>query len=424
MKDFKECRLFSEYRLLYSANDEFPHTISFLIKLKDKINIQSLTFAINIVQKRYPYLCVELKKDENGYYFTKNNRDIILEDISKNITLNSPDSNYHLISFQYSKEDNFIKLNLSHAMTDGIMSYAIIRTLLYYYITKAYNVELSKENIRLIEDEIPEEEFDDPFLTFKKMIKPSFPKITTCLNVIKENKLENQKKLVYHLSINEKELMDFVKSIKATPGTLMLLLLSKSIKKQNINNTQPIMMNLCLDLRKIFNKPLSHQFQVSGILFDFDDKLNNLNIEEQIKSIREKVKEALQEPKSLETVSLEFNFLLMLANEKDENKIKQFQTMLINQPREIMTGNISYVGKANFGDAEKYITDFRTLAGSPIPVMIEIAAVNGKFYLDFIQDFEDDRYFKAFKEELEKLKINYEFIDVKELVLPKMKQII
>lgn len=379
MKDFKECRLFSEYRLLYSANDEFPHTISFLIKLKDKINIQSLTFAINMVQKRYPYLCVELKKDENGYYFTKNNRDIILEDISKNITLNSPDSNYHLISFQYSKEDNFIKLNLSHAMTDGIMSYAIIRTLLYYYITKAYNVELSKENIRLIEDEIPEEEFDDPFLTFKKMIKPSFPKITTCLNVIKENKLENQKKLVYHLSINEKELMDFVKSIKATPGTLMLLLLSKSIKNQNINNTQPIMMNLCLDLRKIFNKPLSHQFQVSGILFDFDDKLNNLNIEEQIKSIREKVKEALQEPKSLETVSLEFNFLLMLANEKDENKIKQFQTMLINQPREIMTGNISYVGKANFGDAEKYITDFRTLAGSPIPVMIETRQLMANF---------------------------------------------
>ena len=73
---------------------------------------------------------------------------------------------------------------------------------------------------------------------------------------------------------------------------------------------------------------------------------------------------------------------------------------------------------------EKYITDFKTIISSVIPLGIEISAVNGKFYLDFIQNFEDERYIKAFKEELDSLKIKYEVKDVNKLDLPKFKSVI
>ena len=49
---------------------------------------------------------------------------------------------------------------------------------------------------------------------------------------------------------------------------------------------------------------------------------------------------------------------------------------------------------------------------------MEISAVNGKFYLDFFQNFEDERYIKAFRAELESLKIKYELKDVNKLELP------
>ena len=68
MKDFKECRLFSEYRLLYASTDDIPNTMRFMVQLKDKINISSLSFAINQIKIRYPYFCVELKKDDNGFH--------------------------------------------------------------------------------------------------------------------------------------------------------------------------------------------------------------------------------------------------------------------------------------------------------------------------------------------------------------------
>ena len=67
-------RLFSEYRMIYSPNDDYPNTMRFIIELKDNTKFLSLRFAINMVQKRYPYLCIELKwyqfsrqKEKNTY---------------------------------------------------------------------------------------------------------------------------------------------------------------------------------------------------------------------------------------------------------------------------------------------------------------------------------------------------------------------
>ena len=417
MEDSKECRLFSEYRLLYTSTEEIPNTLKFMIQLKDKINLSSLSFALNQVKLRFPYFYVELKKDQKGYYFIKNDRDIKLENNNIKIGLNTLSSNLHFISFQYS-DDNYIIINLAHCLTDGKGAYELIKTLLYYYITNAYKVELSKENIRLIDDEIKEEEINDPLLNIKNIIKPERIETPVCLNVIKENLLENQNKVLYHLSIEEKELMDYVKTIKATPNTLMALLLAKAIKKENVNSDKIIRMNICFDLRKLLNTPLAHQCLVGAILFDYDEKLINLSLEEQIKVVREKVKESLEEPQSLNSISSAYNLLLMLSNLKDEDKIKQISGIINNKTKETVSASISYVGKANFGDIEQYITDFKTITISHTPIMIEISAVNGRFYLDFIQNFEDERYIKAFKEELESLKIKYEVKDVCKIELP------
>ena len=68
-----------------------------------------------------------------------------------------------------------------------------------------------------MEDEIKEEEFNDSLLNVINTINPARTETPSCLNVIQESKLKNQNKVIYHLSIDEKELMDYVKSIKATP---------------------------------------------------------------------------------------------------------------------------------------------------------------------------------------------------------------
>ena len=73
----------------------------------------------------------------------------------------------------------------------------------------------------------------------------------------------------------------------------------------------------------------------------------------------------------------------MFSTLKDETKIKQIAEMLNSKTKETVSGSISYVGKANFGDIEKYITDFKTITISHTPLVIEISDVNVKFYLDY-----------------------------------------
>ena len=89
---------------------------------------------------------------------------------------------------------------------------------------------------------------------------------------------------------------------------------------------------------------------------------------------------------------------------------------------EILTATVSYVGKANYKEAEKYIRDFRTWTGATGNYLcIEIAAVNGRFTLDFIQPFSSPLFVNAFLKELDDYGITYDLQDVERLDVPNIK---
>ena len=72
------------------------------------------------------------------------------------------------------------------------------------------------------------------------------------------------------------------------------------------------------------------------------------------------------------------------------------------------TFKVSYAGKANIGVAEKYVKGIDTILDiADNSILIEMNAVNGKFYLAFMQDWQEDIYLKAFLDQLEKENIEY-----------------
>lgn len=409
-------RLFSEYRMIYSPTDDYPNTMRFIIELKDNIKYSSLRFAINMIQKRYPYLCIELKKDDDGFYFIKNDREIVLEKRGKEVLLNSLESNYHFMAFSY--DDKHITYDMSHAIADGNTAYEVIRTLLYYYISNAYQLNLSKENIRLVEDDISEEEYIDPLLKYKG-IKTENVVMEPALSLFKNAEEEN--KTHWHLSIEEKELLDIAKTLKASPGTLMLILLGKTIYKLNKDSEYDIRLSLCYDERKILNTPFAHNSLVGSILYTYND---DISLEEAIKELRENIKSTIKPENANKLLNNYVGLLTILSELKDDNVIKQLIESVNHKTSSLVTSSLSYVGKANFGDAEKYITDFVTIANVRIGVLLELAAVNNKFYLDFIQNIEGEEYFRSFIQELNNININYEIKEKTEVNPAKIKRVI
>ena len=85
----------------------------------------------------------------------------------------------------------------------------------------------------------------------------------------------------------------------------------------------------------------------------------------------------------------------------------------------MITATASYVGKANYREAERYIRDFRLWTSSASNgLTVEISAVNGRFTLDFLQTFSSPVIVNAFLKELEENGIEYDLQDVHALELP------
>jgi len=241
------------------------------------------------------------------------------------------------------------------------------------------------------------------------------PALSLFKNAYDENKTH------WHLIIEEKELLDIAKTLKASPGTLMLILLGKTIYKLNKDSEYDIRLNLCYDERKILNTPLAHNSLVGGIFYTYND---DISLEEAIKELRENIKSTIKPENANKLLNNYVGILTMLSELKDDNVIKQLMETINQKTSSLITSSLSYVGKANFGDAEKYITDFITIANVRIGVLLELAAVNNKFYLDFIQNIEGEEYFKSFIQELKNININYEIKEKTEVNPAKIKRVI
>jgi hypothetical protein len=142
-----EQKLFAEIRPIYSSSRENPNEIRIRIRMRDLIDPAVFRSGVDMTMKRYPYFCVELRKKEGQYIFAENNRPVVISHSLHGVELNTEKSNYHMIAFSWF--DNWIIMDIFHAMTDGIGAYEVIRTLLYYYCSERYHVKLNDAGIAL-----------------------------------------------------------------------------------------------------------------------------------------------------------------------------------------------------------------------------------------------------------------------------------
>ena len=90
------------------------YTVRLCVRMKDGINGEMLSEAVRNTSKRYPYLSLQMKRDENRVYYEDNPKEIALINDNKRISLNSEESNYHVWAVCY--RDDFIYLDIYHGM--------------------------------------------------------------------------------------------------------------------------------------------------------------------------------------------------------------------------------------------------------------------------------------------------------------------
>ena len=205
-------KLFTELRYVYVSTKESPSAIRIRLQMQDLIDPDILRSAIDTTMTRYPYFCVKLQKMDGQYIFIENHRPVVMTHSLHGVELNSEESNYHMIAFSW--KDNWIIFDVFHGMTDGTGAYEVLRTLLYYYCSGRYDIQLKREGIRLVGDEISEEEWSDPVVNRIDLPNPKkHEQMSNALNLITSAGLnEDHRHTVYSIAVPEKEFMKISQS--------------------------------------------------------------------------------------------------------------------------------------------------------------------------------------------------------------------
>lgn len=412
--------LFSEINSLYASSKESPNVMHFIVKMQDMVDGKLLRHAAIETMERYPYFAVRLTKIDDLYVFESNERPVAVENTDKGIELGSEESNFHLLAFSW--YNDIIIVDICHALTDGTGAYELLRTLLYYYCSEFYDVKLTRDGIRLNGDSIPPQEWDDPAVNLPDIPQGGGGEILSSLNPEHEMGGKNDTRTAFGISIDEAEFMRFSSANDGSPGTLTALFLSRSIAAVHPDKKSPIRISMCVNQRKALNAPLAHQCLVGGAWLEYKEKMRTWPIDKQAMCFRGMVFAQTRDESVLSTqVSINRFTRKLLALKTDEER---FEATKENSKalKDVLSATVSYIGKANFGEAEKYIKEFHAWA-HPMneSILLEISAVNHKVTIEFIQNFSSPVYFDSFLKELERCEISFEHLYTEKLVIPNIR---
>lgn len=418
--------LYSELRTLYETTASDPHTFRLTIRMKDLIDGGLLRQAVDKTMERYPYFRVRLVMADGVPYFVDNPAPVPVLHTNESTVLGSGQTSGHLLCFCYWK--NRLHIDAYHGMTDGRGIFPLIKTLLYYYCSAFYGTALSDEGIRLCGDAVAPSEWNDPAALpleaekkglVRKWDQPAFQLSDAGIaRMIPES-------IVYNLKIPEKAFMRFNISNDGSPATIVALLLARTIDALHPGAPLPTVIAMCADQRAALNAPLAHQSLVGDVRLPFAERIKGLPFSTQATCFRGMVAlqtdadMVLDEIREYQAVAAHLDALT------DPRDRQRYCVERMEALSRCVTATVSYVGKASFGDAERYIQQIDALPSTAlpsthVPLTIELSAVNGYFYVDFIQYFRESDYFSMFVRQFRQNNIDYDVLDVTDARYPRI----
>jgi hypothetical protein len=403
---------------LYNSTERLPNVIRVGIRLKKAIDPDILRYAVDRCAERYPYFCVQLEKKDGDWVLAPNERPVVLSDSREGTRLGSEEAHRHLMAFSYN--GGWINFDISHAITDGTGAYEVVRTLLYYYCSRRYEAELSPEGIRICGDDIDRAEWDDPVLSLTDVEARQPADIGPSLCLADESGIEiSDHHRVWDIAIDEKEFMRFNHENDGSPGTMTSLFLSRAIERLHPDAGAGLRVLLAVNMRRALKAPLTHHPLVGGAVLEYRPEMRKWPLDRQATAYRGMVFAQTMDEHVLAEAAGQRAMAEMILSQGTDRERREFAEKSASVTDSIITAGVSYVGKGNFGDAERYVRDFRLHTNSICRTpLIEISAVNGRFILSFIQPFRDDRYLRSFLAELDDNYVYYDLMDEGEMILP------
>lgn len=413
-KDSSSERIRSGQSYLYKLQGMESEVIE--IRFDKKVWGSMLNLALTETMKRYPYFNTKLIEKSGDFFIVQNDSSLIAKKTEKLHNLGAANVGKHLIDVTYYDKSVFVSFH--HALCDGRGIKPFIETLIYYYCSYKYNNTERIDGIRYANSELLNGETADPFMQEYDYDKnKEFISFSRDAYHLPENRVvESKINYRYEMIIPHGEFMRVCKENNATPVILLSLLMSKAIADIFPDYNKPINANIATDMREALGFPNTFKNCVKSMILPYERDFADLPLIEQATKYRE----LLNAQRDYDYCKREANAMLGLFDKLDTfTTYEQKQgIMAFFEGMTLDTYIISYLGQFVLGSNAKHIDSIHLYNSGTTGLGINMISAGENFILDFKQNFNDDRYVKAFKTNLDQLGVDSTLSEVIEFITP------
>ena len=402
------------FKLKIRAGETFLYreggTESQVFELRMKTNIvhAHLERAARLAYRRFPYFKSRFKIKDGSVYLCSKFFSPPPQRAKKLRPLGGMATNKNLLDITYYK--NYLYISFHHAMCDGRGIMQFIKTLMYYYLNFKYpynNVRIP--DVRLWGEGFLPNEFADPVEKGHFDFDPSkvykADRTAFAIPQVQTGAEAGSDSWRYELVFDVHEVMKVCKATNATPAILMTILMHKAVKNLNPQADKPILCSMSCDWRECIGLPNTFRNCVTSIYLPYgneEEKMNLADLSTHYRALIAKQKQPDSARSSASVMKYMSDMLDSLGSiEKKQEMVKNFTSKPID------SFICSYTGKANMGDAEKYITEMHVYSSGTKGISLQMMSVADTFTVDFLQNFPDKLYVDEFMKMAEKLNLSF-----------------
>ena len=397
----------SEYYdpILYISSKEYPNTMRFEAVLKEEVDGRILSEVAQVLRERFPYFYVRARKTENDIIVVPNPLPITVRNTWEPVTFNTEESNYHLMTMKY--EGRRLAVEINHYLTDGAGFTPYLESLLFLYLSRKRGDVPDFAGYRLPGQVIPETETGDPFASLDiDAVEAPFYQVKPVTDFYRLNPENVRDDHCFQLWLPEDEVMRCCRENDASPNALFAVLIARAIRRIDPESEKTISIAIGVDHKAMLGNYDNYRMFASTAKIDFPKSREKEDLRKACTITRGKLMLQTQPENSLwylKTVKTRFEKMKTLPLEEKMDWVAKEAAL----PR--FTATVSYTKSRGFEQLNAYIEELYSLADPGVTdVVCELQCFKHRFYLSFLQSFEDQRLFRTFTQELSELEIPYE----------------
>lgn len=370
------------------------------IVMREPVSGPMLQTAVNFTVSRHPYFKSSLQERHGDYYIAENEMPFEVKETTELRPLGSRELNFHLIDVTYHGNQIFVAFH--HALCDGLGARRFVETLVCYYCELYYQISIENGDGTLPKAGDILDPFANGFYPVDQNVPmPASVKDGFALPEVPAQ-MEDDTDYRYAFTLDNESLMSYSKSIGASPAIAIALLMNKAIYSVHPQSEIPVLCSMASSLREGLHAENTFKNCVNSINLPF-------NPEQDFASQAKEYKQIIKAHKEENFVRHCANTMVYLFSKLDEMPTieakKQVMAMFDNI--RINSYSLSYTGRLDLTDCEKYIKSMHLYSGGNNGLFVNMMSIGDTTTVDVLQSFEEKAYVDTFRSLLSEAGIRY-----------------